>query len=141
MGLRKEGLYGQHQLLCNSVSFSAAPPSPEVCGNGTTLSSRKCSQLWSLNDVAILLLTPTWPQMIETQAQASNPALSESFPGGFTNTNRGRDGSLDGSKAMTYQVQKQLVVIFSKYGRCCSERTHIQHILCREKHRQEMGEP
>ena len=33
------------------------------------------------------------------------------------------------------------MVIFSKYGRCCSERTHIQHILCREKHRQEMGEP
>lgn len=79
MGLEKLDFYGQPQLLCHSASFPIAPPSPELCGNSTTPSSRKCSQLWGLNGVAILLWTPIWPEMIETQMWASSPALSESI--------------------------------------------------------------
>lgn len=41
-----------------------------------------------------------------------------------------------GAKAVSYQVQKQLVAVFSKYGRCLSEGTAYPG---REKQRQEIG--
>lgn len=48
-------------------------------------------QWWRLNDGAILLSTPTWPQMTEVQEWASKPAQSEFFPGSFADVNWERD--------------------------------------------------
>ena len=102
MGLGKVGLYGQRQWSRHPASFPPALPLPEGCGSSTTPSSRKRSQLRSLNGVVISTMDSIWPQMIEAQVWASKPAPSEPFPGGFADTNRGRDKPLVGGKAGRY---------------------------------------
>ena len=94
MGLGKVGLYGQRQWSHHPASFPPALPLPEGCGSSTSPSSRKRSQLRSLNGVVISTMDSIWPQMIEAQVWASKPAPSEPFPGGFADTNRGRDKPL-----------------------------------------------